>query len=146
MPTNCNCPEPPGGSVTCSDDQIAFCRVFNGKTSSGCLSPARDLGLASLADVMEVARAIATAAGLDVVNLAVRVPERGILGVRESRRFLSELEPDWRTGVRSFELVAPAALDEEGNMVEGIARLRVSLPGREQQPAGRTETPAVRAR
>lgn len=145
MATTCNCPEPPGGSVSCSDDQIAFCRVFNGKVSSGCLSPARDLGLTSLADLVNVAQAVAIAAGLDVTNLAVQIPESGILEVGESRAFLSRLAPDTRTGVRSFELVSPAALDESGDLVPGLARLRVSLPGR-PIPAGRVDYPAVLAR
>jgi hypothetical protein len=35
--TNCNCPSPPGGAVSCEPGQTAFCYVDdNGKLSAGC--------------------------------------------------------------------------------------------------------------
>jgi hypothetical protein len=39
----CNCDNPPGGSVTCNDDQIPVCRVVNGATHGYCLSPPSNL-------------------------------------------------------------------------------------------------------
>ena|ERR1041385_2661986 len=36
MARTCNCPNPPGGSVTCSDDQLAICGYRNGMIISGC--------------------------------------------------------------------------------------------------------------
>jgi len=32
----CNCPVPPGGSITCNDDQLAVCGYQDGKIVSGC--------------------------------------------------------------------------------------------------------------
>ena len=37
MSNTCTCPNPPGGSVTCSDDQLAVCGYQNGQIVSGCL-------------------------------------------------------------------------------------------------------------
>ncbi len=41
MPNNkriCNCPEPPGGRVTCDNDQLAICRIKNGRIEAECIS------------------------------------------------------------------------------------------------------------
>ena len=32
----CPCPNPPGGQVVCSDDQLAMCGIRNGEIVSGC--------------------------------------------------------------------------------------------------------------
>jgi hypothetical protein len=36
MSNVCNCPKPPGGSITCNDDQLAVCGYQNGAIVSGC--------------------------------------------------------------------------------------------------------------
>jgi hypothetical protein len=36
MSNTCGCPEPPGGSVTCADDQLAVCTYQSGHIVSGC--------------------------------------------------------------------------------------------------------------
>jgi hypothetical protein len=33
----CHCPVPPGGSVTCRDDQTAICRVVDGEVRAECV-------------------------------------------------------------------------------------------------------------
>jgi hypothetical protein len=35
----CNCPSPPGGSVSCEPHQLAICRVRNGKAERECFDP-----------------------------------------------------------------------------------------------------------
>lgn len=37
--SSCECPSPPGGTVKCEDDQIAFCIVKNGKAIHQCITP-----------------------------------------------------------------------------------------------------------
>ena len=37
MSNSCNCPNPPGGKVTCAPDQLAICRVKGGITESECV-------------------------------------------------------------------------------------------------------------
>ena len=39
MARTCDCPHPPGGSITCSDDQLAMCGYRNGIIVSGCFDP-----------------------------------------------------------------------------------------------------------
>jgi hypothetical protein len=39
MARTCNCPNPPGGSITCSDDQLAMCGYQDGRIVSGCFDP-----------------------------------------------------------------------------------------------------------
>ncbi|NUO74755.1 MAG: hypothetical protein HOQ32_01955 [Lysobacter sp.] len=39
MKRTCNCPEPPGGSVTCDEGQVAYCKVVAGRPTTGCLTP-----------------------------------------------------------------------------------------------------------
>jgi len=40
MATNfCNCPTPPGGTVTCEDGQLAICVVRNGVIEARCVNP-----------------------------------------------------------------------------------------------------------
>jgi hypothetical protein len=36
MSNVCQCPNPPGGTVQCSDDQLAICSYTNGEIVSGC--------------------------------------------------------------------------------------------------------------
>src|ERR1043165_6122799 len=36
MSNVCACPKPPGGSITCSDEQLAICGYQNGEIVSGC--------------------------------------------------------------------------------------------------------------
>lgn len=36
MTNDCDCPNPPGGSVSCKHGQIAYCLVENGVTKAGC--------------------------------------------------------------------------------------------------------------
>ena len=38
MKNTCSCPHPPGGTVTCEADQVAYCSAVAGKTDSGCIS------------------------------------------------------------------------------------------------------------
>ena len=37
MITQCPCPRPPGGSVTCEGHQFAYCHVVKGEVQSGCI-------------------------------------------------------------------------------------------------------------
>jgi hypothetical protein len=39
MAKTCDCPNPPGGSITCSDDQLAMCGYQDGRIVSGCFDP-----------------------------------------------------------------------------------------------------------
>jgi hypothetical protein len=39
MAKTCECPKPPGGSVTCSDEQLAICGYQDGRIVSGCFNP-----------------------------------------------------------------------------------------------------------
>jgi hypothetical protein len=39
MSNVCNCPKPPGGHVTCSDNQLAVCGYRKGQIVSGCYDP-----------------------------------------------------------------------------------------------------------
>ena len=39
MSNSCDCPNPPGGTVICSDDQLAVCGYVNGRIVSGCFDP-----------------------------------------------------------------------------------------------------------
>jgi hypothetical protein len=39
MSKTCDCPDPPGGSITCSDEQLAMCGYRDGKIVSGCFDP-----------------------------------------------------------------------------------------------------------
>lgn len=36
MARTCQCPKPPGGSITCSDKQLALCSYRDGQIVSGC--------------------------------------------------------------------------------------------------------------
>jgi hypothetical protein len=36
MSNTCQCPNPPGGQVTCNDDQLAICGLRDGQIVSGC--------------------------------------------------------------------------------------------------------------
>lgn len=39
----CPCPAPPGGHVTCDDNQIAICRIIGGVPHSECVTPPSSL-------------------------------------------------------------------------------------------------------
>lgn len=39
----CKCPNPPGGQIICGPNQLAICRINNGKIESECVDPPRDL-------------------------------------------------------------------------------------------------------
>jgi hypothetical protein len=39
MARTCDCPNPPGGSITCSDAQLAICGYQDGRIVSGCFDP-----------------------------------------------------------------------------------------------------------
>lgn len=36
MSNSCQCPQPPGGSIRCNDDQLAMCGYQDGEIVSGC--------------------------------------------------------------------------------------------------------------
>lgn len=36
---SCTCPDPPGGTTMCEENQIAFCIVQNGKAVQRCVTP-----------------------------------------------------------------------------------------------------------
>jgi hypothetical protein len=40
----CDCPSPPGGTVSCEPDQLAICRVLNGVAQRECFDPPSGLG------------------------------------------------------------------------------------------------------
>jgi uncharacterized protein len=57
MSNTCKCPEPPGGTITCRDDQLAVCGYRNGQIVGGCYDrPNRVRGI-----VDESARTLALA-------------------------------------------------------------------------------------
>ena len=35
----CECPDPPGGSIRCEDDQVGFCNLEKGKIKGACITP-----------------------------------------------------------------------------------------------------------
>jgi hypothetical protein len=44
----CPCPSPPGGQVTCEDDQVAICRIIGGVPHGECITPPRSTGIGVL--------------------------------------------------------------------------------------------------
>jgi len=40
----CNCPNPPGGDVTCETSQLAMCSVSGGQVHGSCHTPQPELG------------------------------------------------------------------------------------------------------
>ena len=38
----CDCPSPPGGQIQCDNNQVAFCRISEGKVIGTCKAPPRD--------------------------------------------------------------------------------------------------------
>jgi hypothetical protein len=57
MSNTCDCPNPPGGKVTCSDDQLAVCGYLNGQIVSGCFDPPKEAAV--IGDKRERNRAVA---------------------------------------------------------------------------------------
>ena len=45
MSNTCQCPNPPGGQITCSPDQLAVCGFRDGKIVSGCFDRPKRAGL-----------------------------------------------------------------------------------------------------
>ena len=45
MSNICKCPNPPGGTVSCGDDQIAVCRVQDGNVEGFCIDVPKRLTL-----------------------------------------------------------------------------------------------------
>src|SRR5260370_33590826 len=39
MGNSCECPTPPGGRVSCGPNQLAICRVKDGRVHSECIDP-----------------------------------------------------------------------------------------------------------
>jgi hypothetical protein len=39
MAKRCPCANPPGGDITCSDDQLGVCGIMDGKLVVGCFDP-----------------------------------------------------------------------------------------------------------
>jgi hypothetical protein len=37
MANQCSCPEPPGGYASCSDEQLAICRIVHGRIKAECI-------------------------------------------------------------------------------------------------------------
>src|SRR5260370_21619056 len=37
VPNTCNCPTPPGGTVSCSNHQLAVCRIVDGQVRAECI-------------------------------------------------------------------------------------------------------------
>lgn len=44
MTNTCHCANPPGGTIVCPDDCIAYCRVLNGVIKAGCLKVPSRIG------------------------------------------------------------------------------------------------------
>ena len=62
MLNRCDCPNPPGGTVTCAPDHFAYCMVVRGKIRTGCYKPRataiKSAGSSEMAFVRHVSRAI----------------------------------------------------------------------------------------
>lgn len=73
----CNCPDPPGGQAVCSEDQLAICRVVNGKVKTECHSPPAGLSRLgteafqnwALAHITRSARSPSQAIGMDELTI-----------------------------------------------------------------------------
>jgi hypothetical protein len=85
MSNVCNCPNPPGGKVTCSDNQLAMCGYKDGQVVGGCYD--RPEAVASITERTEQNLALA--------NWALSE----ILGI--SRSLEDSIEPDLVTMLRS---------------------------------------------
>jgi len=46
--TTAECQDPPGGRITCEDDQAAFCKVIQGKVDGYCKKPPANLSQTEL--------------------------------------------------------------------------------------------------
>ena len=57
MEKKCPCANPPGGEITCSDDQLALCGVIDGELVVGCFDKPNDVMLIENLDRRNVALA-----------------------------------------------------------------------------------------
>jgi hypothetical protein len=68
MANQCSCPEPPGGYASCSDEQLAICRIVHGRIKAECI----DLP-ASASEIKQ----LPTAALLNWALTAITLEHRG---------------------------------------------------------------------
>jgi len=133
MANSCECPTPPGGLVVCSDDQIAFCRVSDGQTVSGCISTPPDLAqFLATSDAGTVMRTVAAAAGVttDVLHLEVsELPQRWLFNFLESDEGFTRQAIRGAVASGTFTVASDGFLDARTNeLVRGDVRLSVTLP------------------
>jgi hypothetical protein len=96
MKNICECPKPPGGRVYCDEGQIAFCRVFNGDTESGCFSPPKStLARLKSDDFGQLVIDLARIAGVDPgsVTTAGWVADEALLDSLEIESFFTGAFP-----------------------------------------------------
>jgi hypothetical protein len=52
----CDCPNPPGGKISCNPNQLAICRVKDGKVTGQCIDPPTFLKVGAKIDARETLR------------------------------------------------------------------------------------------
>jgi hypothetical protein len=95
QPNICPCPNPPGGSITCRPDQLAFCAIENGAIRSGCVDMPREItmGLQRVYDynVLPSSEFLCwvfgamTERSLDVATLELELQTHGVDGLRDKK-------------------------------------------------------------
>ena len=73
----CNCPDPPGGQAVCSAEQLAICRVVNGKVQTECHSLPSGIARVgteatqnwALSHITQVSRSLTQTLGVDDLSI-----------------------------------------------------------------------------
>jgi hypothetical protein len=131
----CNCPEPPGGNVTCRDDQLAICAYQHGRIVGGCYDKpgyiglltalhegSKTVGMPRLDNLALCNWVISTTTGLfrgDVEPL-----DDNYLAILRSRKY-----EDWTGRIVTFSL--PRTLQPELNSVADGSHLLARLGRRD---------------
>lgn len=114
MAKTCECPQPPGGSITCSDDQLAMCGYQNGRIVSGCFDPPS-----------AIAAMPARAQRITAMNNWVLEQITG-----ESRRFDQPISPQETVVLRSGEYV-----NSRGDKISFVLPTKIRAAGQGGQTA-----------
>ena|ERR1043166_5251628 len=89
----CPCPDPPGGQIICSDDQLAICGYRDGRIVSGCFDKPRDTDLLRWALLMITGtqRNVVTANEIRLLHAGRYESPGGVLAFILPRTFASDL-------------------------------------------------------
>lgn len=105
MTTQCPCPHPPGGSVTCEGKQFAYCHVVDGEVQSGCIPiPSTQRG---------------RPAENEMLRLLVQVLESGDFPMYSLSRLSIALPPEFPSRDRLIRMNTNANLFLFESMLEG---------------------------